>query len=69
MHARSISCARIFIPTRVTALTSDGKGPAALAPAHGQSTGRSRMTVLEALGGARDAYAVQAQRNSIYPHR
>ena len=57
LHARALDLVRPHLHpnARVLALTSDGKGPAALAQLLVQSGfGRSRMTVLEALGGARE---------------
>jgi len=57
LHGRSLDLVRPHLQpgARVLALTSDGEGPAALARLlAGSGFGRSRLTVLEALGGARE---------------
>ena len=57
LHGRSLDLARPHLQpgARVLALTSDGEGPAALARLLADTGfGRSRLTVLEALGGARE---------------
>ena len=57
LHARALDLVRPHLHpgARVLALTSDGKGPAALARLLVQAGfGPSRVTVLEALGGARE---------------
>ena len=57
LHGRMLDLVRPHLQpgARVLALTSDGEGPAALARLLADSGfGRSRMTVLEALGGARE---------------
>src|SRR6266550_926586 len=56
LHGRALDLVRPHLQpgARVLALTSDGEGPAALARLlAGSGFGRSRLTVLEALGGAR----------------
>jgi precorrin-6B C5,15-methyltransferase / cobalt-precorrin-6B C5,C15-methyltransferase len=63
LHARSLDLVRPHLQpgTRVLALTSDGEGPAALARLLTQiGFGSSRMTVLEALGGARERVRTSA---------
>jgi precorrin-6Y C5,15-methyltransferase (decarboxylating) len=57
LHARALDLVRPHLHSgaRVLALTSDGKGPAALARLLAQTGfGPSRVTVLEALGGPRE---------------
>ena len=57
LHARALDLVRPHLQpgARVLALTSDGDGPAALARLLAESGfGRSRLTVLEALGGPRE---------------
>jgi len=57
LHGRSLDLVRPHLQpgARVLALTSDGEGPAALARLLADAGfGRSRLTVLEALGGPRE---------------
>jgi precorrin-6Y C5,15-methyltransferase (decarboxylating) len=57
LHGRSLDLVRPHLQpgTRVLVLTSDAEGPAALARLLGElGFGASRLTVLEALGGARE---------------
>jgi precorrin-6Y C5,15-methyltransferase (decarboxylating) len=57
LHGRSLDLVRPHLQpgARVLALTSDGEGPAALARLLAElGFGRSRLTVLEALGGPRE---------------
>jgi precorrin-6B C5,15-methyltransferase / cobalt-precorrin-6B C5,C15-methyltransferase len=57
VHGRNLDLIRPHLQpgARILALTSDGDGPAALAELLAQSGfGASRLTVLEALGGARE---------------
>jgi precorrin-6Y C5,15-methyltransferase (decarboxylating) len=57
LHGRSLDLVRPHLQpgARVLALTSDGEGPAVLARLLADTGfGRSRLTVLEALGGARE---------------
>jgi precorrin-6Y C5,15-methyltransferase (decarboxylating) len=57
LHARAVDLIRPHLHPgqRVLALTSDGEGPAAVAQLLAQSGfGQSRVSVLEALGGARE---------------
>jgi len=72
LHARALDLVRPHLHpgARVLALTSDGKGPAALARLLAQTGfGPSRMTVLEALGGPRErvrsASAAQFQLHPV----